>query len=312
ALLRADEHAAVHVERQRGSAAGRLRVSPLRVDGRLADRLLRRTPVVATSATLAVDGGFDHVARLLGFGRAPSVRENDEEDVEPRPWSGVDVGSPFDYARQAQLYVAADLPEPKDRQAWEAAVDARVVELVRAAGGRTLGLFSSRAAAERVAEHAREHLDVPVLLQGEDTPSRLAARFAADAGTCLFATRGFWQGIDVPGSACQLVVIDRIPFTYQEDPLHKARVARAGGGFTGFSLVAVPEAAMALAQGVGRLIRSADDRGVVAVLDPRLATASYRSRLLSGLPPMYRTTDLSQVLRSLAAIDAGAAPVSAP
>jgi ATP-dependent DNA helicase DinG len=313
ALLTAGPSSAVHVERLRGATAGRLRVSPLRVDGQLADRLLQRAPVIATSATLAVDGGFDHVARQLGFGRPPSFQEEDD-DVEddgpsgPRPWSGVDVGSPFDYPRQAQLYVAADLPEPKDRAAWEAAVDARVVELVRAAGGRTLGLFSSRAAAERVAAHAREQLDLSVLLQGEDTPARLAWRFASDARTCLFATRGFWQGIDVPGSACQLVVIDRLPFTHQEDPLHKARVERAGG----WGLVAVPEAAMALAQGVGRLIRNADDRGVVAVLDPRLASASYRQRLLSGLPPMFRTTDLQQVLRSLAAIDASApAPLPA-
>ncbi|HVM29086.1 MAG TPA: ATP-dependent DNA helicase [Mycobacteriales bacterium] len=311
ALLAAGELAAVHVDRSRGASAGRLRVSPLRVDGRLADRLLARTPVVATSATLAVDGGFMHVARQLGFETPPSSaapEDDDGDEPEQRAWSGVDVGSPFDYRRQAQLYVASDLPEPKDRAAWEAAVDERLVELVRAAGGRTLALFSSRAAAERAAEHARSRLDVPVLLQGEDTAPRLAWRFASDAATCLFATRGFWQGLDVPGSACQLVVIDRLPFTYQEDPLHKARVARAGGGWGGFSLVAVPEAAMALAQGVGRLIRSADDRGVVAVLDPRLASASYRPRLLSGLPPMYPTTDLPQVLASLAAIDRSAPP----
>jgi ATP-dependent DNA helicase DinG len=306
ALLHAGEWAAVHVERPRGSLLGRLRVSPLRVDGRLADRLLSRTPVIATSATLVVDGGFDHVARQLGFGRAP---ESDDEDAEARAWAGVDVGSPFDHRRQSQLYVAADVPDPREREQWEAAVDARVVELVRAAGGRTLGLFSSRAAAERVAAHVRAQLpDVPVLLQGEDTPARLAWRFAADARTCLFATRGFWQGIDVPGSACQLVVVDRIPFARQDDPLHKARVARAGGGFAGFAAVAVPDAAIALAQGVGRLVRSADDRGVVAVLDPRLATASYGRRLLSALPPMYRATDLEQVLRSLRAIDEGAPP----
>jgi ATP-dependent DNA helicase DinG len=304
ALLHAGDSAAVHVDRPRGQLLGRLRVSPLRVDGRLADRLLARTPVIATSATLAVDGGFDHVARQLGFGRAPSGEED-----EARAWAGVDVGSPFDHRRQSQLYVAADLPDPRERAAWEAAVDARVVELVRAAGGRALGLFSSRAAAERVAGHVRSALpDVPVLLQGEDTPARLAWRFAADARTCLFATRGFWQGIDVPGSACQLVVVDRIPFAHQEDPLHKARVARAGGGYGGFALVAVPEAAIALAQGVGRLVRSADDRGVVAVLDPRLASASYRTRLLSALPPMYRATDLQQVLRSLEAIDRDAPP----
>jgi ATP-dependent DNA helicase DinG len=207
--------------------------------------------------------------------------------------------------------VAADLPEPKDRASWEAAVDARLVELVRAAGGRTLALFSSRAAAQRAATHVRTELaDVEVLLQGEDTDARLAWRFAAQARTCLFATRGFWQGLDVPGSACQLVVVDRLPFTYVDDPLLKARLDRAGAG--GFGTVAVPEAAVALAQGVGRLIRRADDRGVVAVLDPRLATASYRDRLLRSLPPMYRTTRLDAVLASLQRIDASAPPPLPP
>lgn len=308
ALLEAGQWGAIHVERPRTSLVGRLRVSPLRIGGRLAAGLLARTPVVATSATLAVDGGFDHVARQLGFAPPPAAAGQAAgdagDDAEPRAWRGIDVGSPFDYPRQAQLYVAVDLPDPRERSAWEAAVDARVVELVRAAGGRTLALFSSRAAMERAAERARAQLDLPILVQGEDTPPRLAWRFAAEAATCLFATRGFWQGVDVPGSACQLVIIDRLPFPHQEDPLHKARVERTGG----WSAVAVPEAAMALAQGVGRLIRSGADRGVVAVLDPRLATASYRSRLLSGLPPMYRTTDLARVLASLRAIDAAAPP----
>ncbi|MCW2723154.1 MAG: DinG family ATP-dependent helicase YoaA [Frankiales bacterium] len=302
ALLAAGPHHALHVVRGKPGVSGVLRVSPLRVDGRLADRLLRFTPVIATSATLAVDGEFSHVARQLGFGRTG------DDDEQPRMWSGIDVGSPFDYPRQAQLYVASDLPDPRDRDAWAAAVDERVVALLRAAGGRTLALFSSRSAARRAAEAARRELDLPVLLQGEDTDSRLAWRFAQDARTCLFATRGYWQGIDVPGSACQLVIIDRLPFTYLDNPLHKARVDAAGGGFTGFSLVAVPEAAIALAQGVGRLIRRADDRGVVAVLDPRLQTASYRHRLLRSLPPLYRTTSLDQVLRSLQAIDAAAPP----
>jgi ATP-dependent DNA helicase DinG len=311
ALLSAGPHEAVHVVRGAAGAPGRLRVSPLRVDGRLADRLLADTPVIATSATLAVDGGFAFVAGQLGFGREPAVQDDGDQDAVARAWRGVDVGSPFDYPRQAQLYVAADLPEPRDRTGWEAAVDARVTELVRAAGGRTLALFSSRAAARRSAAHVREAgLDVEVLLQGEDTDARLVWRFAAQARTCLFATRGFWQGLDVPGSACQLVVIDRLPFTYVDDPLLKARLDRAGAA--GFGLVAVPEAAVALAQGVGRLVRRADDRGVVAVLDPRLATASYRERLLRSLPPMHRTKNTEQVLASLRAIDAAAPEVLAP
>ena len=303
ALLAAGPFHALHVVRAKPGSPGVLRASPLRVDRPLAERLLTRTPVIATSATLTVDGGFEHVARQLGFGR-----ELGEDDGEPREWTGVDVGSPFDYPRQAQLYVAADLPDPRQRDAWAEAVDDRVVELVRAAGGRTLALFSSRAAAVRAATRVRDELDVPVLLQGEDTDVRLAWRFAGDAATCLFATRGYWQGIDVPGSACQLVIIDRLPFTYLDDPLHKARVQAAGGDFAGFAAVAIPETAMALAQGAGRLIRRGEDRGVVAVLDPRLATAGYRHRLLRSLPPMYRTSDTGAVLRSLTAIDASAPP----
>ena len=300
-LLAAGPMHAIYVERTKEGGPARLRVSPLRVDDRLADRLLTHTPVIATSATLAVDGSFDYAAMRLGFGR-----EVEDEDRSPRKWSGVDVGSPFDYPRQAQLYVAAHLPSPKERDAWEAAVDAELVDLIGAAGGRTLALFSSRRAAERAAAHVREKLDVPVLVQGEDTPGRLAWRFASDARTCLFGTRGLWHGLDVPGSACQLVIIDRIPFSHMDNPLHKARMDRAGTG--GFGLVAIPEAAIALAQGVGRLIRRPDDRGVVAILDTRVLTASYGTRLLRSLPPMYRTRDREQVLKSLRAIDASAPP----
>ena len=306
ALLAAGPGHAVYVERAKEGGPARLRVSPLRVDDRLADRLLDATPVIATSATLAVDGRFDYAAMRLGFGRDLAAGADGDESRPPRPWSGIDVGSPFDYPRQAQLYVAAHLPSPKDRDAWEAAVDAELVDLIGAAGGRTLALFSSRRAAERAAEHVREKLDVPVLVQGEDTPGRLAWRFASDARTCLFGTRGLWHGLDVPGSACQLVIVDRIPFSHMDNPLHKARMDRAGA--SGFGSVAVPEAAIALAQGVGRLIRRSDDRGVVAVLDNRLLTASYGHRLVRSLPPMFRTTNRDQVLTSLRAIDASAPP----
>jgi ATP-dependent DNA helicase DinG len=194
---------------------------------------------------------------------------------------------------------------------WARAVDELLAELVTAAGGRTLGLFSSTAAAARAAAAIRATTDLPVLLQGEDSPGALQHRFASDARTCLFGTRSFWQGVDTPGSACQLVVIDRIPFGHVDDPLAKARLAAAAdAGRNGFLEVQLPPAAVLLAQGAGRLIRSPGDRGVVAVLDPRLETAGYSGILLSSLPPFYRARSQDAVLASLRAIDASAPPIA--
>ena len=204
--------------------------------------------------------------------------------------------------------MARELPDPgKQPIAWAAGVDALLVELVQAAGGRTLALFSSTAAAGRAAAAVRAATDLPILLQGEDSPGALQHRFAADARTCLFGTRSFWQGVDVPGSACQLVVLDRIPFPHVDDPLMKARLADAGE--RGFMEVTLPPAAVLLAQGAGRLIRSTTDRGVVVVLDPRLATARYGQVLLKTLPGFYLARDKDKVLASLRAIDADAEPI---
>ena len=284
-------------------AALALRVSPLAVGDSLASRLFGETTVVATSATLTVGGSFGHTAASLGLTAPPGAG-----DEPPLRWRHLDVGSPFAYATQAQLWVADDLPDPgRFPIGWAAAVDATVVELITAAGGRTLALFSSTAAAARCAEAVRAALDLPVLLQGEDSPGALQHRFAEDPRACLFGTRSFWQGVDTPGSACQLVIIDRIPFPHVEDPLLKARLADAGAD--GFTSVTLPPAAVLLAQGAGRLIRSATDRGVVAVLDPRLATASYGPLLLATLPPFFRVRSKQSVLRSLQAIDADAPDV---
>ena len=310
----------------------RLRVSPLQVGGALGSRLFGDTTVVATSATLTLGGSFRHAAGSLGLtwlagspvgegeahdGRDPAAVDEalaaDEDDPPPR-WKHLDVGSPFDYPRQAQLWVARELPDPgRMAVSWAREVDALLVELVQAAGGRTLGLFSSTAAAARAAAAVREATDLPVLLQGEDSPGALQHRFASDARTCLFGTRSFWQGVDTPGSACQLVVIDRIPFGHLDDPLSKARLAAAAdAGRNGFLEVTLPPAAVLLAQGTGRLIRSTGDRGVVAVLDPRLATAGYAGVLLASLPPFYRARSKEAVLASLRAIDASAPPVTPP
>ena len=186
---------------------------------------------------------------------------------------------------------------------------AELADLMSAAGGRTLGLFSSRRAAIAAAEALRDRVDLPVLCQGDDSTPTLVRQFAADARTCLFGTLSLWQGVDVPGPACQLVVIDRIPFPRPDDPLASARslaVSKAGGN--GFMSVAATHAALRLAQGAGRLIRSGQDRGVVAVLDPRLATARYGAFLRSSLPPFWPTADRTVVLDALRRIDALAAP----
>lgn len=288
------------VRRADGATRVALEIAPLSVAGLLRERLFAERTVVLTSATLALGGSFDAVAGSVGLRgeNAPA-------------WRGLDVGSPFDYPRQGILYVARHLPPP-GRDGMPQAVLDELAALVEAAGGRTLGLFSSRRAAEAAAEALRERLDVPVLCQGEDSTPTLVRAFARDPATCLFGTLSLWQGVDVPGSACQLVVVDRIPFPRPDDPLAAARsqaVARAGGN--GFMSVAATHAALLLAQGVGRLIRTADDRGVVAVLDSRLATARYAGFLRGSLPPFWATSDRAVVLDALARI-AAAAPAVLP
>lgn len=206
-------------------------------------------------------------------------------------WRSLDVGSPFDYGRQGILYVAAHLPRPSVSGLPDAAGE-ELLALVTALGGRTLGLFSSRRAAQQAAELLRARTDLPVLLQGEESLPLLVRRFREEKSSCLFGVMSLWQGVDVPGDACQLVVIDRLPFPRPDEPLAAARAAAvdAGGG-SGFAAVSVPIAAIRLAQGVGRLIRSTGDKGVVAVLDSRLETArGYGPFLRRSLPPFWYTT----------------------
>ncbi len=213
------------------------------------------------------------------------------------------VPSPFDYPAHSLLYVPDHLPTRTDEGA-EAAIVEEIADLVRAAGGRTLALFTNRAVMRRVAESVREKVTTTVLIQDTLSRARLIERFAAEPEASLFAVTSYWQGVDVPGHSLSLVTIDRLPFSRPDDPLSQARRERAGD--RAFYEVDVPRAAMLLAQGVGRLIRTTSDRGVVAVLDTRLATASYRSRLLRRLPPMKRTRDKAEVTSFLRAIDAEA------
>ena len=256
-----------------------LRVAPIDVAALLRERLWSRDTVVLTSATLPA--------------RLPERLGLDDGEV-------VDVGSPFDYEAHALLYCAAHLPDPRRPEHLDAMVD-ELGGLIEAAGGRTLALFTSFRAMDRAAEVLRDRLDVPILAQRDLPKPRLLERFTADPETCLFATMGFWQGVDVPGATLSLVAIDKLPFARPDDPLLQARRERAGA--QAFDRIDLPRATTLLAQGAGRLIRTASDRGVVAVLDPRLATASYRWQVVNALPPMRRTKDpdeVRQVLRLLA------------
>jgi len=255
-----------------------LRLSPVDVGPALAGAVWGEITAVLTSAT--IPPGIERSLGLDGFGA-----------------QRVEVASSFDFAGQSLLYVAKHLPDRRRPEA-EGALIEELDALIRAAGGRTLALFTSRRATEAAAAALRPRLPFRVLVQGDLPKGRLLAQFSAEESSCLFATLGFWQGVDIPGRSLSLVTLDRLPFPRPGDPLYDARRERAGDA--AFSTVDVPRAATLLAQGVGRLIRSSADRGVVAVLDSRLATAGYRSALLAALPPMKRTTDRAAVERFLA------------
>lgn len=273
-----------------GTSAGEpatLNIAPLSVAGPLREGLFDGRTVVLTSATLAVGSSFSSVAGSLGL-QGPGAP----------PWRGVDVGSPFDYRRQGILYVAKHLSKPGRGVSEEQLGE--LLELLEASGGGALGLFSSRRAAEDAAEALRERTELPILCQGDASLPSLVKEFTDDPAASLFGTMSLWQGVDVPGQSCRLVVIDRIPFPRPDDPLGTARTRaaeRAGGN--GFMTVSASHAAVRLAQGAGRLIRASGDKGVVAVLDSRLATARYGSFLARSLPPLWPTTDKSTVLGAL-------------
>jgi ATP-dependent DNA helicase DinG len=318
-IFKTAERMAAHVdsdvlwlaERERNRGGSQLCVAPLQVWGPLRDKLLSEKTVVFTSATLMLGGDFNSVATSIGLkpgervthslGEAPDEPEPRAESADQTlPWRGIDVGSPFDYTKQGILYVAKHLPPPGRDGLGTAQLD-EIVDLVDAADGRTLGLFSSRRAAETAAEAVRERLPhLTIMAQGEAQLPELARLFVADPHACLFGTLSLWQGLDVPGDTCQLVLIDRIPFPRPDDPLMSARQRAADkAGGNGFMAVAATHAALLLAQGSGRLIRTTTDKGVVAILDPRLVTQRYGGFLRASLPPMWPTTDRAIVLNAL-------------
>lgn len=284
-------------EENRGVTRVVLKVAPLSVAGPLRSRLFAGSTTVLTSATLTVGGSFDGMAAAWGL---TGTQVGAQAEDQPR-WRGLDVGSPFQHAKVGILYVAAHLPPPRRDGTGTAEQLTEIADLVTAAGGRTLGLFSSMRAARAAAEAMRERLSTPVLCQGDDSTAALVEEFTADAATSLFGTLSLWQGVDVPGPSLSLVIIDRIPFPRPDDPLLSARQrAVAANGGNGFMTVAANHAALLLAQGAGRLLRGVDDRGVVAVLDSRMATARYSSYLRASLPPFWPTIDASAVRNALA------------
>lgn len=258
------------VEGRKGSA--RLRIAPIDVGAVLRDVLWEETTAVLCSATIP-----PKLPERLGMPAA-----NTDE---------LDVGSPFDYEANALLYCAAHLPDPRQDRSTE--VQDEIAHLIDAAGGRTLALFTSWRAMQETAEALRSRVETPLIVQGELPKPALLARFTGEAETSLFATMSFWEGVDIPGASLSCVIIDKLPFARPDDPLLEAR--REQIGRKAFEVIDLPRAVTLLAQGAGRLIRSANDRGVVAVLDPRLATARYRWDLVRGLPPMRRTRDRAEV-----------------
>jgi ATP-dependent DNA helicase DinG len=285
-----------------------LYLAPLSVSQVLRANLLTDTPVIATSATLSVGKSFDAIAKSIGF----VVGGSDDEDsgdefeageIDPANVQMLDVGSPFDFAKQGALYLPKHIPEPgRDGPSKEALTE--LAELIDAAGGRTLALFSSWRGVEMADEYLRKvlaELEIPIITQKRgDSVGTLVERFAKEPKSILLGTISLWQGIDVPGPSCTLVAIDRIPFPRPDEPVMSARAAEAdAAGGSGFMQVSLPRAALLLAQGTGRLIRSIDDRGVVAILDSRIVTKRYGSVLLNSMPPFWRTSDGAVIRDSL-------------
>ncbi len=258
-----------------------LRRTPLELASVLEASLWPDRTVVLTSATMP-----DGITGQLGLSKTTEVER---------------VGSPFDYPNLGLLYCPTDLPPPRE-ESHRRAVQDEMIGLIEAAGGRALGLFTSYGAMTEAAERLADELDLSVLVQGEAPKSILIERFKAEPASVLLATLSFWQGIDLPGDTLTLVTIDRLPFPRPDEPVTQARRDRAGR--YAFMEVDLPRAQTLLAQAAGRLIRRADDRGVVAVLDPRLATTkSYRWELINALPPFARTKDRDEVKAFLRRLD---------
>lgn len=270
-----------------------LNIAPLDVAELLTRHLYAGHPTVIASATLTLGGDFKQIAAETGIDRGGT------------PCEFLDVGTSFEPRRQGILYVAKHLPQP-NRDGVSAHFYPELLNLVNASGGGALGLFSSLQGAQAAAQYLREETDLQVLLQGEDNLPALIEQFRADEDACLFGTISLWQGVDVPGRACRLVIIDRIPFPRPDDPIVQAR-RRAATSMrrNGFIDSSLAPATLLMAQGSGRLVRTHSDQGVVAVLDSRLASKSYGNYIRRSMLPFWYTEDPQIVRRSLSRLRDG-------
>lgn len=262
-----------------------LKVAPIDVGGVLTEHLWRPGRGQGPTAVLASATIPPRLGERLG--------------LAPGSYDELDAGSPFSYEEQALLYCPVHLPDPRS-PAYEAAMHDELVALLEASEGRALCLFTSWRAMQAAAEAARKRVPWEILCQSDLPKPKLVEKFTRDEHSCLFATMGFWQGVDVPGPSLSMVTIDRLPFSRPDDPLLRAR--RAALGPRAFELMDIPRAATLLAQGAGRLVRSREDRGVVAVLDSRLGRARYRWELVRALPPMRRTRHRAEVVSFFASL----------
>jgi ATP-dependent DNA helicase DinG len=278
-LLRADDPDYVYFIESRGKGLF-LRAAPIDVSRIVRDAVLDRfRTVILTSATLAVDGAFDYVKARLGIRQAAQVR----------------VASEFDFTTQALLYLPRKMPPPNTPAFAEAAAR-ETIELLRRSRGRAFVLFTSYAMLRAVQRFVEMAIEYPILVQGTAPRSMLIDQFRSTPNAVLLATSSFWQGVDVVGDALSCVIIDKLPFASPGDPVTAARIdALKADGRDAFGEYQVPLAILALQQGLGRLIRHRTDRGVLAVLDPRLRTMGYGRRFLASLPAAPVTHDLTAV-----------------
>jgi ATP-dependent DNA helicase DinG len=280
-LLRADDPKFVYFLEARGRGMF-LRAAPIDVSDIVRELLINRMQAtVLTSATLTVDGSFDYVRGRLGVGGAREIK----------------LDSEFDYARQAILYLPRRMPDPRSPQFVPSAAR-EVVEILKRTAGRAFVLFTSYANLRDVHRLASAELEYPIFVQGSAPRSALLRDFKATPHSVLLATSSFWQGVDVVGEALSCVIIDKLPFASPGDPITAARIdAIAAQGGSPFGEYQVPLAILSLKQGLGRLLRHRQDRGVLAVLDPRLRTMGYGRRFLGSLPPAPVTQDLDAIVR---------------
>ena len=278
-LLRGTDDSYVYFVEFRGRGTF-LRASPIDVSTIVRELLLDRMhTTVLTSATLTVDGGFHYIRARLGIGQAAEVR----------------LASEFDFRQQAIMYLPPKMPDPRSEN-FAVAASRQVIEILKRTQGRAFVLFTSYATMRSVQAMAEMALDYPILAQGTAPRSQLLNQFRSTPHAVLFATSSFWQGVDVVGEALSCVIVDKIPFASPGDPITAARIEqiRARGGDP-FGEYQVPLAILALQQGLGRLIRHRRDRGVLAVLDPRLRTMGYGRRFVASLPPAPIVHDLASI-----------------